>query len=289
MQFFHASQSRRLMEERLNLDAAKRWTNTFTFDGGQPAGPGVLTKASALNANSPLTWSGGTDGLLRIANETNNVVQHLAYGAVNGPATVSALLDSQPLPLSLSGTQALRWLANLELTPGAHQLCAEARHTSGLFTTNATHWFTNNIGNLTATDSYDGAGNITQRVWRNPNGTTNRTLSLSWDGRGRLWKAIERDANQSGRDWSALYDGLGRLLRTTELPVTNGVANAGSAITVDHYYDPQYEFLELGVNENGLKTWKLMGPDLDGEYGGQNGTGGLDALVPDGDWSLPLK
>lgn len=281
MEFLHASQTRRLVEERLNLDPARRHTNTFTFDAGGSQGPGVLTKASQGGA----LWSGVTNALLQITTETNNVIQHPAYGAVNGPATVSVLSDGQPMPVSVSGTQTLRWLANLELTPGTHQLNARALHPSGQYTATVTNWFTNNVGNLTNTVTYDGAGNITQRIWRT-NGVTVRTLLLSWDARGRLWKAVDRDATQSGRDWAGVYDGFGRLLRTTELTVTNGT-NFASA-TIDHYYDPEHEFLEIGVSENGQTTWKVMGPDTDGVYGGQNGTGGFEAIVPGPELFCPL-
>lgn len=44
--------------------------------------------------------------------------------------------------------------------------------------------------------------------------------------------------------------------------------------------DPRVEFLELGVSESGQVTWKIIGPDMDGTYGSQNGTGGFDAIVP---------
>jgi hypothetical protein len=47
-----------------------------------------------------------------------------------------------------------------------------------------------------------------------------------------------------------------------------------------HHFDPSCEFLELGVVEGLKTTWKLLGPDMDGTYGGQNGTGGFDAMVP---------
>jgi len=42
--YFYADSSRRLIEERLNLDGTKRWTNLFTYDGGQSSRSGVLTK-----------------------------------------------------------------------------------------------------------------------------------------------------------------------------------------------------------------------------------------------------
>jgi len=69
--------------------------------------------------------------------------------------------------------------------------------------------------------------------------------TLSWDARGRLLKVIDRDSTQSGRDWSAVYDSLNRLLRTTEVPVTNGASVSAYTQVIDHYYDPQVEFLEL--------------------------------------------
>src|SRR6185295_8447630 len=207
------------------------------------------------------------------------VARRPAHGRVNGPATVTVTLDNQPMPVSVVGTQALNWRATLELTPGPHQLTASAAHPSGQFTTNVSVTFTNNAAD-TAADTYDDAGNLTQKVFKNSDGTLNRTESLVWDARGRLLKVTERDTSNNGKDWSAVYDALGRRLRTTEITVTNGVGVTAQASVMSHYFDPSVEFLELGVTENGRTTWKLLGPDLDGVYGGQNGTGGLDAIVP---------
>lgn len=293
--FAYADWSRRLTEERLNLDGSKTWTNTYVYDAGQSPGPGVLTKAGAPSSNSA-QWSGGTDVYLRVANETNTVVTRPALGKVNGPATVSALLDGQPMPVSVVGTQALNWNASLELMPGVHELRASANHPSGLFTAWATNWFTNNLASQTATDTFDAAGYLTQRLWKNPSGTTNRTQTLTWDARGRLFQVSDRLIQWSntvavatnGVNWQATYDAFGRLLRTVETPVTNSVAVAAFTQTIDHYYDPEGEFLELGVSENGRVTWKLLGPDTDGVYGGQNGTGGFEAIVPGPELFCPI-
>jgi len=214
--------SRRLIEERLNLDGTKRWTNSFTYDGGQSSGSGVLTKT----AGSSSTWSGTGDALSRINSETNSAVRRPAWGAVNGPATVSTLIDGQPMPVTLIGTQALSWRATLELSSGTHELRVSALHPSGQYTAWATNWFTNSATSDTISDAYDSSGNITQRLWKNGSGQTNRTQTLSWDARGRLLKVVDRDSTQSGRDWSAVYDSLNRLLRTTEVPVTNGTSVA---------------------------------------------------------------
>jgi RHS repeat-associated protein len=62
--------------------------------------------------------------------------------------------------------------------------------------------------------------------------------------------------------------------------VTNGVAFTSTPTTINSYFDPQVEFLELGVSYGNTTEWKLCGPDLNGLYGGMNGTGGFDAVSP---------
>ena len=152
-------------------------------------------------------------------------------------------------------------------------------HPSGFYTAWATNWFTNNIAYQKTTNTFDGAGNITQIVWRNASGTTNRTQTLSWDARGRLHSVTERDNLTNGQNFTVIYDALGRRLQTTQIVVSNGVALTNLPIVVNHYFDPLHEFLELGVAENSPTTaWKLMGPDLNGKYGGMNGTGGFDGV-----------
>ncbi len=286
--YFYASQSRRLIEERLNLDATKRWTNVFAFDAGTAAGPGVLTKLGQPQTGG-VTWGGGADVLLRTGTETNNAVRHTAYGNVNGVATVSALLDGVPMPVIVAGTgtNGGQWRATLELTPGTHQLVARARHPSGQYTATSTNTFTNIITAHTAVNVFDHAGQLTQKIWKNANGTTNRTQTLAWDARGRLVKVTERDSANNGRNWSALFDPLGRRLRTTEVTVTNNVALTAQPLVIDVIHDPMVEFQELAVSANGQETWRLQGPDLDGSYGGQNGLGGWDAITPGPEFFCP--
>lgn len=127
-----------------------------------------------------------------------------------------------------------------------------------------------------ATDAFDGGGYLTNRVWRQGANVV-RTQTFAWDARGRLLIVTDRDASNSGVNWSAVYDAFDRLLRTTEIVVTNGNALTAQAVVIDHYYDPEHEFLETGVSENGRVTWKMLGPDLNGVYGGagQPGAGGL--------------
>jgi len=165
--YAYASMTRGLTGEMLNLDATRRWTNNFTYDGGVAAGPGALTTAGAQSSSSA-RWTGAIDPFSRTATETNTVSHRDAYGRVNGSATILASLDGQAMPVEVLNTSdhtwSSQWRASLELTPGAHQLQASAIHPSGFFTTNSSIWFTNNTSSLTAFDSFDGAGNVTQRA-----------------------------------------------------------------------------------------------------------------------------
>jgi RHS repeat-associated protein len=133
---------------------------------------------------------------------------------------------------------------------------------------------------VTATNSYDAAGEITNRVWLNPSGTVEKTQTLSWDAHGRLHAVSQRDAGNSGYNWTTVYDPLNRRISTATVLVTNGVAYPSSVQTINSYFDPQVEFLELGVSYGIHTEWKLYGPDLSGQYGGMNGVGGLDGISP---------
>ena len=278
--YTYATSSRRLVQEQLNLNGSTTWTNTMVYDKGVAAGPGVLTQMGQANGASN-EWSSVADTFSRVATETNNTFQYPAYGHVNGQSILlSAWLDNQPVSISGVGTNAMQWRAMMELAPGTHQLKVSALHPSGFYTAWTTNAFTNSLAYQTTADSYDNAGNITNRVWKNPSGIAERTQTLSWDARGRLHQVIERDASNSGYNWSAVYDPLNRRLQTTTVLVTNGVASTAPAQTINSYFDPQVEFLELGVSYGNQTVWKLYGPDLNGKYGGLNGTGGLDGVSP---------
>jgi RHS repeat-associated protein len=277
--YTYAGLSRRLVQEQQNLNGSTLWTNNLTYDNGASSGAGVLTRIGQGSTVSN-SWSGTADAFSRVSTETNNTYQYAAYGHVNGQSTLSGWLDNQPVSVTGVGTNAMQWRAMLELSPGVHQLKMSALHPSGFYTAWATNSFTNNIAYQTTADTFDGAGNITQRLWKNPNGTTNRTQTLSWDARGRLHAVTERDSSNSGYNWTATYDGLNRRLSTTTISITNGVALTAPPTTINSYYDPQVEFLELGVSYGITTEWKLYGPDLNGVYGGLNGTGGFDAVSP---------
>ena len=73
---------------------------------------------------------------------------------------------------------------------------------------------------------------------------------------------------------------LGRRLATANQPVINNSANGSPTVTISEY-DPQVEFLEIGTTVNNVRAWKVYGPDMNGVYGGMQGTGGLEATVLD--------
>ena len=113
------------------------------------------------------------------------------------------------------------------------------------------------------TQSYDAAGNTTNR-------TSGSTIdSLTWDAMGQL-VGVNRSGGGSF-SWSAVYDGLGRRLQITQ-----------GSLVIQSSYDPDIEFLDLGVTVKSGATstryWKIQGPDLNGIYGGLQGTGGLEAI-----------
>lgn len=276
----YATWSRRLTAERLNLDGATRWTNSFTYDAGAHDGPGALTKVGT--ATGTAQWSGTKDAFSRVNVETNTYSIRSAYGRANGPSTIIALLDGQTVPVAIGdnyvGDWPINWRATLPLSPGAHQLSVTAKHPSGLFNTNRTVWFTNNAAYEAATETYDAAGRITQRVWKSSSGTTNRIENLYWDARGRLFEVISTDAENNGYGWFATYDPLGRKI-FTQTWITTNATQIGSIEYTACYYDPMAEFLELGVRRNGNAAWKLYGPDLKGVYGGMNGVGGLEGTA----------
>jgi RHS repeat-associated protein len=277
--YSYAPLSRRLVQEQLNLNAGTSWTNAMTYDNGVPAGPGVLTQIGQATGTGG-KWSSSSDAFSRVANETNNSIQFAAYGHVNGQSTLDAWLDNQPVSITGIGTNAMQWRASMELTPGAHQLKVAANHPSGFYTAWATNSFTNNITYQAATDTYDPAGNITNRTWKSQSGTVDRTQTLSWDARGRLHSVVERDSSNSGYNWTAVYDALNRRIQTTTVLVSNGIASTVSPQSINQFYDPQVEFLELGLSTGNQTVWKLYGPDLNGRYGGLNGTGGFDGFSP---------
>ena len=257
--YAYANASRRLTQEQLNVNASTTWTNTFAYDNGAASGPGVLTSAGQSGASTP-QWSGFAGSFSRVSSSTNTMINYSAYGHTIGLVTLNAWLDNQPVPVTGIGnsTNAMQWRAPLQLTPGTHQLTVAAQALNGLYTTSVTNTFTNTASYQAATDNYDAAGNITNRVWLNPSGGVDRTQTLSWDARNRLHAVTERDAMPT-----ATTGRRPMMVSIAAFPppalVTNGVAFTPAPTTINSYYDPQVEFLELGVNYGSTTEWKLYG------------------------------
>ncbi len=133
----------------------------------------------------------------------------------------------------------------------------------------------NGDGNVTyqAVIAYDAAGAVNSRTVAS--GPAQTTI---WDAWGHLVQVSQRNSGASDYDWTTVYDGLGRRVQTTWQPMNAGVAS-GASSTLTYHYDPQVEFLELGLNNNGDRTWRVYGPDRSGVYGGAQGIGGLENEV----------
>jgi RHS repeat-associated protein len=276
--YAYANQSRRLTQEIVGLSATNSWTNAFAYDSGIPGGPGVLTSGGQA-AGTNVVWKAGTDAFSRVNVATNSVAQRQAYGMLNGTATMTALLDGNPMAVTTVGSNDVyEWRAQLALQPGTHKLIVNALNWSGYYTASATNTFTNNAADRVQS-AYAGNGEVTNRAWISASGQTNATQSLSWDARDRLHGVTYLDSNTNGYIWSAIYDPLGRRLSTTTIFITNGITVSNLPSTISQYFDPSVQFLELGETDSGVTTWKLYGPDLNGVYGGMQGVGGLEAVV----------
>jgi RHS repeat-associated protein len=246
----------------------------------------VLPRAPANIPSGGSSWTATMDLFSRIERETNNVVRRLAHGRLNSfPnfASASVKLNQRPLAVTLferaDPEWPTQWRSLLEIRPGPHTLEALAIHPSGHYQTNRSVTFTNNAIDQT-TLSYFSEGQISVRIWTNL-GQTNRIQTFTWDAKGRLVRQTERDASTNGYNWSAVYDPLGRKIRTTTILVAQGNVLSDQPKTIHQYYDPKHRYLELGVNVDGKTTWKLMGPDANGVYGGLQGIGGLDGVIDD--------
>jgi len=137
-------------------------------------------------------------------------------------------------------------------------------------------WLNSETENLTST--YDDDGNLSSRSLS----VSGKNQSLVWDGLGRLRKIEERNGSNDGFNWSAKYDGLNRRLGTTYQKITANIPSPGShLLTTQSFFDPQVEFLEIGISVAGNTTdtyWKIYGPDLNERFGGLQGVGGLEAI-----------
>ena len=255
----------------------------YAFDsGGLGVRKSVTTNSSVAIwglSNAETAWPAGTE-----TSQQGTRYNYPAYGTAAGASSIVATLDGNTVsdvyfdrndPLGY-------WVAFLTLTADTNHTLAARPLPSG---TSAT----NNFGmlgvQLNITTVFNGSGYATNRTFASTGGTQRQ--ALTWDGAGRLVRVSQRDASTSnGYDWTALYDGLGRRLRTVYTPVQNNTNCTYLSLTQESWYDPQVEFLEIGASLNGQKHWKLYGPDLNGVYGGLQGIGGLEAIIRQSDGAV---
>ncbi|MFA6270982.1 MAG: hypothetical protein WC657_07290, partial [Candidatus Paceibacterota bacterium] len=141
---------------------------------------------------------------------------------------------------------------------------------SGWMTPPATSAFTVTGIPQTLSQTFDAAGNVATRAW-----SGGKSQTFTWDAFGELVKVVQTGVEPY--TWTASYDGLGRRLETAFTPTTEPLT---PPTVVRSIFDPQAEFLEIGVAVGGLQQWKLFGPDLHG--GSLNGTGGLEVVIAPG-------
>lgn len=115
--------------------------------------------------------------------------------------------------------------------------------------------------------SYDELGHLISRR----NALTGEGTNYTWDTWGRLTHVLEHSHDGVTKSWTYKYDAFGRRLETDY--------SGDQFITIKSYYDPEFEYLELGLRVGATTVWKHYGPDSSGYYGSLNGIGGLDGII----------
>ncbi|MBX9578597.1 MAG: hypothetical protein K2W97_09030 [Chthoniobacterales bacterium] len=210
------------------------------------------------------------------ANETRNYNYDVLGHLTQEPYTLTEGVDPNLLSVGTHTTtyafDSLGLRLKQEVTPEIKNSVSEKNNFSQVVVDDL-----NNGVNKTYSwnSSYDAAGAVTARG-------IDAAISqdLTWDSLGRLVTVSQRNNNNRGYNWKTTYDGLGRRLQTSYCDAT-GNQTTSSALTINYYYDPEVEFLELGRDYFG-RTWNLYGPDCSGTYGGAQGVGGLETTTAEG-------
>ncbi len=285
-----------LLTEGFAPAAGQQAAFNYAFDFG--ATPGDLGRRTLAMANG---WQSlavsQVDAFGRISQEGRALQSTTitAQGSAPLAGKISLSLDGVAMaPASVTFNAATGvWSAPLTLTAGGsvHTLgvtaAADAYALQPTAVGTATSTFTVGTAGGAGSDSlgrgYDGAGNVLSRGLGAGAGAGTQTLT--WDAVNRLTNVQARDSGNAGYNWQAIYDGLGRRLRTVYVPVTSGgVVQTAQTTTTDSWFDPRVEFMEVAVSQNaGVRQWLLYGPDLDGRYGSAQGTGGLEGSVRESD------
>ena len=265
-----------LLTESYTPASGQNATLTYEFDTGKR---GIRTSAK-VSTGAPTNWdvtATTVQDVARITEETTTAEPIVftttgnAFGAASVDVAINGFGKGKADHAGWQGTG--DWTKQLRVPPGNHVMTATAHHPSGQFSPDANHTFTANITQQTVSSGHDASGNVTTRTF-----SGGRVQTLTWDAQDRLIRITERDTANDGYDWSAIYDGLGRRIQTTQKDVKANTVLPHS-LTTESIYDPEVEFLEIAVTINGKRTWKIYGADLDGRFGGLQGIGGLEATI----------
>ena len=269
-----------LIDQNYLTDTSARTDAAYEYDAD---GLGVL-QAQRFSGSTQQNWQGlDLSPLGRFGATTE------PYTALTGSATytasgtagfadgLQAWHNGEPIALETApSTQGdgYDWTAELEVSAGP-QLLELRLYNPYSSQTIEKRYFTAKSDVLPEiTVEYDGSGRIQRRDF-----SDGRSEVYTWDALGRLWAIEQRNSQNDGYNWSAAYDGIGRRLQTEYFQVLANVPQSDSGQSIYSVYDPQVEFLELGVKVGNAATeWKVFGNDLNGAYGGLHGIGGLLGL-----------
>ena len=260
----------------------------YTFDSDNL---GVRIRAEIQGGNTPWEVANptttGLDSFYRTAEELNDSGLRgvLISGTTTGPAEYTLTVDGESAgsfrPNPEYGNA--NWSYPLQLTTGeSHTVEAKAKHLHPDSNHEVTSSSTFTIDPQTdeVDTEYDANGRTLSRSWAWDSGAYQVVQTFHWDADGQIKKITLTDSRAQPEladvVWTAVYDGLGRRVRTTADYPGNALIGP---VTVNSSYDPQVEFLEVAVSVDGKKTWKVYGADLDGSYGSFQGLGGLKALI----------
>jgi len=247
------SLAQRLTQESFNVAAMQMLTNNYTIDNGQTGGLGILTsqaQSGAASASWTVPASGGLDGLSRVSKAQDTLINRPAYGLAQGAALVTATLDTHPVVCIRRRTRE-RTMAG-QSGPGpwlAHAGRLRRGPKRALFWFYEQHLHRNEHGTRHHHQHLRWQWKYHPTLLINALGQTNRSQTLTWDAFDRLIGVVDRDAATNGFNWTAIYDGLGRRLRTINaLVISNSLVttlNSSNAVsTVDSWYDRRWNSLK---------------------------------------------
>ncbi|MBX9742581.1 MAG: RHS repeat-associated core domain-containing protein, partial [Chthoniobacterales bacterium] len=223
----------------------------------------IVTEKLPTGAQESLSWRGDNRlASYSMADTTGALVSETRNYSYDGRGRVM----QEPFTSTEHGTQ----LASYEFDPLNTRMKQEVDDVIATAVVNQNIFSQVTRDNFPTTEDhlkdscYDGAGEVTAQGAK----------SLTWDSFGRLVKVMSRDSNNRGYDWVTVYDGLGRRLQSAYQDATENQTTS-APLTLQYYYDPEVEFLEIGHDFFG-RTWNLFGPDRSGIYGGAQGIGGME-------------